>query len=113
MFERQTQIKLIKYEIEHIRYFDRQETNLREIFGPMEWVPEVPCQDFELLYLVLDDMGVPPDSSDEPRDDYNNLYSELYWSKTISDAKISKFINDILSLKERKENEKKKRIRKQ
>lgn len=112
MLERQTQVKLIRYEVEHLRYFDKQENELQKIYGPMEWIPGVPCQDYELFYFILDDMGIPPDSSAEPRDDYNNLYSELYWCKTISDAKINQLIKEVLLLKEQKENEKKKRVRK-
>lgn len=106
MLKRQTQIKLIKYELDHIRYFNKTEEELRKIFGNMDWVPNLPCNDFELLEYVLDDIGVPPDSGYAPRDDYFNLYSELYWSKSISNGKIDAFIEDVISLMKKKEKKK-------
>lgn len=109
MLERQTQIDLLWYEIDHLRYFNKQEEQLSNIFGPMEWVPGVPCQDYKLLYLILDDMGVAPDSK-IPRDCYNDLYFNLYYKEDLDSADIDIFLDEILKLKAKNEN--KKRIRK-
>lgn len=105
MLKRQAQIELIQYEVDHIRYFSKMEEELKKIFGQLDWVPPVPCNNFDLFYFVLDDLGVPFDGI-ESRDDYNNLYSELYWSKSISKKKINDFIDDVITLMKKKEKKK-------
>jgi hypothetical protein len=106
---KETGIKLLRYEIQHIRYFNKLEDNLCKVFGSCELNINVPSQDYELLYMILDDLGVPEDSGYRPRDDYNTLYYNFCNSKSND---ISKLIEDIVNLKKEKENESKKRVRK-
>jgi hypothetical protein len=111
MLKREEQAILIKYEVEHIKYFNNLEKQLNSIFGMLEYCPNVPCQNFNLLYFILDDLGIPPDSEKTPRDEYNNLYCDLCWSDKITEKDINAFLDNVLRLKGKK-NETKKRIRK-
>lgn len=106
MLDRKTQVRLLKYELDHIRYFNNMEKELQKIFGHVEFIVNLPSNDFVLLYHVLDDMGIPPDCSETPRDDYNNLYSDLYWKKSVSTKDINNFLDNILSIFKKKEKQK-------
>lgn len=117
MFTRQTQIDLIKYEIEHIRYFDKQAQALEKIFGQLDYDPIVPCNDYAMYSLILDDLGVPIDKGYPGRDAYWNLYLDVWsceeWDTQDKNKIVNNLINDVLIiLKEGKRSEKKKRIRK-
>ena len=104
MFTRKAQIELIIYEATHIKYCNDLEDKLKSIFSTIEYTPDLPSQNFELLYMVLDDLGVPQDSNEHPRDDYNNLFSDLYWSKRINKATVGKFLDAVIDLRDEKAN---------
>lgn len=114
MLERQTQIKLIKYEVEHLRFFDNQIKAIESIFGSTEYCPCVPCENYEIYSMILDDLGVPADSGFPGRDAYWNLYLDLWtcedWDKN-KDKRVNDLINNILK-QLGKSNEKKTRVRK-
>ena len=102
MLEKKVAAKLIKYEIDHIRYLNTLESGLSKIFGLVDFdSPDVPSLNFELLYYVLDELGVPNDT-EVARDDYNNLYSDLYWKKKVTDKDINNFISSCLNIKNSK-----------
>jgi hypothetical protein len=115
MLDTQTQIALIKYEVEHLRYFDKQIQALESVLGALEYDPPVPCNNYEIYSMILDDLGVPPDAGFPGRDPYWNLYLDLWscedWDKN-KDKRVKNLINDILKMLGKK-NENKKRVRKQ
>ena len=66
-----------------------------------------PCQDYKLLYMVLDALECPPDSGQQPRDDYNNEFFEYIYNE----EKITiKLVNKFKKMIERQRNEIKKRL---
>ena len=117
MLERETQVSLIKNEIEHIRYFDHLAISLQNILGSIEYEPQVPCQNYEIYSMILDDLGIPQDK-DLPfpgRDPYWDLYLDTWsdpnWEKNKNKI-VNKLIDDIIKISGKKKNEKKTRIRK-
>ena len=54
---------------------------------------------YEILYLVLDEMNVPPDSV-KARDKYNDEYFNFYnYTKEINNKSAVRFINKLKKLK--------------
>lgn len=110
MLERKEQIKLIKYEIEHLRYFRSLEDQLIKIFGVVDFVPNVPCQNYEIFSMILDDLGVPPDKGYPGRDVYLDMYYDVWtcndWDKN-KNKRVDYLINDVLRILKGSKNEKK------
>lgn len=105
--KRKKQKQLLKYEIELLKWGRRLEEAV-QLFGIQnpDFEPNLPFCNYELMSLVLDDLGVPEDSCKTPRDAYNDVYYNC-WSNEAID------VDELLDEFERIRNESKKRVRKQ
>lgn len=89
-------IKLLKYELTHLLWCERTEQTLTNLFNmTVETGINLPCANYELLYMVLDKIGVPPDH-EVPRDRYNDAYIQFMWDhldeEDMDDNDIKKLI---------------------
>jgi len=100
-------VKLLKYEIETLRFIDNIENSIRT----MGFIGDIEAKNgagmYEMYNLVLDKLGVPQDSNGYPgRDAYFDLYFKVWtsedWYKN-KNKKVKTLINDIvLELRKKK-----------
>jgi hypothetical protein len=68
------QLALLKYELEHLVFLEKIDEALNKLANSSVYLDiDLPCNNYEMLNLVLDDLGVPPDEM-EARDEYNDIY---------------------------------------
>jgi hypothetical protein len=91
--------KLLKYEIELLRWGRKIEEAIA-LFGIQnpDFDPALQFCNYELLNIVLDDIGVPPDSK-KARDKYNDLYYE-YWNNP--DLNAADILDDLEDIRDEK-----------
>ena len=89
--------KLLKYEIDLLRWGRKVEEAI-ELFGIQnpDFSPNLPFCNYELFHLVLDYIGVPPDS-EKARDKYNDKFYE-YWNN--SDLNATDLLSDLEELRD-------------
>jgi hypothetical protein len=85
--KRKMMLKLLTYEVAELRIWHKVEETLQVIIMGDANV-DAPCGDYEMMWLVLDKLGVPPDEK-IPRDHYNDLYYSLYTDFTIPDDEVA------------------------
>lgn len=67
-------IALLEYELEHLRWCERTQEKIASTFGlSIDEGIMLPCSDYKLLGLILDDLKVP----NENRDEIYNMYYDL------------------------------------
>lgn len=81
-------MNLLKSEAKRLKAVDEFENAGINIFDELFW------GDYEVLYLILDDLGVPSDD-EVNRDKYNNMYYDFYTSTNITDKSIQLFIKKL------------------
>lgn len=84
-------ISILRSEVATLRFINKWEKVGIEIFDN-----EFDMGNYHILYYILDELGVPEDSNNTPRDKYNNAYSDFYWkTKDPTDNDFKKFIKTL------------------
>lgn len=80
----------------HLQWCERTESALCDILGlSVETGFMVPCGDYELMYMVLDDLGVPNDDAVN-RDEYNDVYFDFMLDHLEDEYITDECINDLI-----------------
>lgn len=103
--------KLLEYEVKILRWGDKLEDGLK-YFGIQnpDFQPDIPAFNYELMNMVLDDLGVPKDSSATPRDPYNDTYYQFFINEDNND--YNDLLRDFKKILKEQTREDKRRIRK-
>jgi len=82
-------VSLLRAEIATLRFVVKWENLGVKIFDN-----EIDMGNYLVLYYILDELGVPEDSSKTPRDKYNDMYMEFYYDYEgeLKDKHIQQFI---------------------
>ena len=98
--------QLLEYEVALLKW-GRKVEEVVQLFGIQnpDFEPNLPFCNYELMGLVLDDLGVPKDSNKTPRDPYNDVYYNCWSNEELT-------IDELLDEFERIKNENKRRVRK-
>lgn len=80
----------------HLQWCEKTETVLCDTLGlSIETGFMMPCGDYELMYMVLDDLGVPNDDVLN-RDEYNDVYFDFMLEHIDDDYMTDTSINDLI-----------------
>lgn len=90
-------IALLEYELEHLRWCDRIQISISDAFGlSIDEGVMLPCANYKLLGMILDDLRIP----EEHHDEIYGMYFDLLVSDTDEESLTEQIKTFLLQINE-------------